>query len=495
MRKKQGLTRLIFLIIVFSAIFASAQNKNSAARQNRTNATGRTAAPRGPQGVFLTDVPAQMLDIILVRPTATSVTVSILCYENAKAYVAYGITKDTLASRTESIDLIKGRPHEIILENLKPDTQYYYHLCDSATNVALPDSDGKFHTQRMPGSTFLFTVQADSHLDENANPEIYRQTLINALADSPDFHVDLGDTFMNDKHSSRESAAKQYLAQRYYFGLIGRSSSVFLVLGNHDGEDAKLLKGGAGALAVWSNSRRKLYFPNPVPDGFYSGNSARDSFCGLLQDYYAWEWGDALFIVLNPYWYSSGNKDNNWNMTLGKEQYIWLKNTLERSKTRFKFVFIHQLVGGLGKDGRGGTEAAKFFEWGGKNTDGSDGFKENRPGWEMPIHQLLIRNHVTIVFHGHDHFFARQNLDDIVYQLVPQPGFKGNDYPKQAAEYGYTDGVILGGSGHLRITVSPEKITVDYMKSLPSSPVVYSYTITANQSNAVVQNLTQQIKR
>jgi len=477
--KNQQLAKLLFLIIVVGVICAMAGNRNPDTKQGRTNAAEHRAATRGPQGTFLTNVPTHMLDIITGRPTATSITLSALCYEDTKAYVAYGIEKDNLASRTESIDLIKGRPHEIILKNLKPDTQYYYHLCDAAANVALPDSDGKFHTQRLPGSTFLFTVQADSHLDEKANPEIYRQTLTNALADSPDFHIDLGDTFMTDKHSSRESAAKQYLAQRYYFGLIGRSSSIFLVIGNHDGEDARLLRGGADALAVWSNSMRKLYFPNPVPDGFYSGDSIRNSFCGLLQDYYAWDWGDALFIVLNPYWYSSGDKDNNWNMTLGKEQYIWLKNTLERSRARFKFVFIHQLVGGLGKGGRGGTEVAKFFEWGGKNIDDSDGFKENRSGWEMPIHELLIRNHVTIVFHGHDHFFARQNLDGIVYQEVPQPGSMNNDYPRQAAEYGYTDGVILGGSGHLRVTVSPDKVTVDYIKSSPTSPVAYSYSITA----------------
>jgi hypothetical protein len=39
----------------------------------------------------------------------------------------------------------------------------------------------------------------------------------------------------------------------------------------------------------------------------------------------------------------------------------------------------------------------------------------------MPIHQLLVRNKVAAVFHGHDHLFAKQDLDGIVYQEVPQP--------------------------------------------------------------------------
>jgi hypothetical protein len=37
----------------------------------------------------------------------------------------------------------------------------------------------------------------------------------------------------------------------------------------------------------------------------------------------------------------------------------------------------------------------------------------------MPIHQLLLENHVTTVFHGHDHLFAKQELDGIIYQEVP----------------------------------------------------------------------------
>ena len=55
-----------------------------------------------------------------------------------------------------------------------------------------------------------------------------------------------------------------------------------------------LADGAADNLALWSNTMRKRYFPNPVPDGFYTGNTTKDRFAGLLQDYYAWEWGDAL---------------------------------------------------------------------------------------------------------------------------------------------------------------------------------------------------------
>ena len=430
--------------------------------------TAQQGQPRGPQGSFQTDVPDHPLDVILGRPTATSITLSVLCYADAKAYIAYGTAPEELNLRADVLELKQGMPQEIALTQLKPDMRYYYQLRDPA-GKALPGNEGggTFHTQRPVGSKFVFTVQADSHLDENASPELYRRTLANALADAPDFHIDLGDTFMTDKHAGRDSAAKQYLAQRYYLGLVGRSSPVFLVLGNHDGEDGKLLKGGADSLAVWSNTMRKRYFPNPVPDAFYTGNATKDPLGGQLQDYYAWEWGDALFVVLDPYWHASGRRgDDCWGLTLGSEQHKWLKKTLESSKAKFKFVFIHQLVGGLDTQGRGGTEAVPFGEWGGKNADGTDGFADHRPGWDVPIHQLLVRNHVTIMFHGHDHLFAKQDLDGIVYQEVPQPGYPGNGMPpRSAAEYGYKSGTILGSSGHLRVTVSASKATIEYIRA------------------------------
>jgi sugar lactone lactonase YvrE/phosphodiesterase/alkaline phosphatase D-like protein len=461
-------TNLCFAGSGGTMLFITARTAIYAVEVGVAGAGTASQTPRGPQGSFLTDVPAHGLDIILGRPSASSVTLSVLCYDDARAYVAFGPAKDDLAARTEAMDFEKGKLREIVLAKLKPDTQYYYQLRDAA-DKPLPggQSAGAFHTQRAAGSAFVFTVQADSHLDENASPDLYRRTLANALADSPDFHVDLGDTFMVDKHPGRDSAATQYLAQRYYLGLIGRAAPIFLVLGNHDGEEGKLLKGGADSLAVWSNTMRKRYFPNPVPDGFYSGNAAPDRLAGPLQDYYAWQWGDAMFVVLDPYWHTPGRGgDDLWRPTLGLRQYNWLKTTLEQSKAGFKFVFIHQLVGGAGQQGRGGVEAAPFGEWGGRNADGSDGFKEHRPGWDMPIHELLVRNHVSAVFHGHDHLFARQDLDGIVYQEVPQPGCPGNGMPpRQAGEYGYKSGTILGSSGHLRVTVSPSKAAVEYVRA------------------------------
>jgi len=454
---------IVFLAVLLTSILAMAQDDGAGGNKQMRANDKRPGMRSGQQRQPLILVPTHPVDVIIGRPTDTSIVLSVLCNSDSSAFVAYGTQAADLANRTEVKSFRKGAPEEVILEKLKPNTRYYYRLIDVTVNK--PVIEGAFHTQRPPGSTFTFTVTADSHLDQNTDTELYQRTLKNALADTPDFHIDLGDTFMTDKHESRENAASQYLAQRFYLGEISRSAPLFLVLGNHDGEDSKLFRGGAESLAVWSNAMRKRYFPNPIPNGFYSGNVMMDKFAGLLQDYYAWEWGDALFIVLNPYWHSSGRRsEDSWGITLGNEQYKWLARTLVMSKARFKFVFVHQLVGGFDRQGRGGVEAVPFGEWGGKNADGTDGFKDNRPGWDHPIHKVLVNNHVTVVFHGHDHLFAKQDMDGIVYQEVPQPGFPRSGIPRAAAEYGYREGVILGSSGYMRVTVSPNKVTVDYVQ-------------------------------
>ena len=370
--------------------------------------------------------------------------------------------------QTPLLALRAGQPTEVLLPNLRADTQYFYRL---STRLAqgnwTTESEQSFHTQRPSGQAFTFTVQADSHLDYNTEPALYLRCLANALADKPDFHIDLGDTFMTDKHRGRETAAAQYVAQRYYFGQIAPSAPLFLVLGNHDGEAGRWLDGTSDNMAVWSNAQRKRYFPNPLPDNFYTGDTFKDPRAGLLEDYYAWEWGDALFIVLDPFWYTTRQRggDDNWSRTLGREQYDWLTETLARSRAKFRFVFLHHLVGGLGKDARGGAEAAPLYEWGGHNPDGSDVFRDKRPGWPMSIHELLVKNHVNIVFHGHDHLFVKQDLDGVVYQEVPQPGYPRTGNTRSAEEYGYKTGTLLGSSGHLRVHVEPSHATVEYVSA------------------------------
>jgi hypothetical protein len=461
----------VLLLLIWLCLAAQAADERPA----------RKGGARQPvQASKCNEVPPHPFDLILGRPTSNTVTVSVLCYADAEGCLAYGTARGNLSLRTAVRSFKSGEPAAIVLSALQPNTQYFYQFRSSRTNSA----ELTFHTARPPGSSFSFTVTADSHLDEHTDPLIYLRTLNDARAEAPDLHVDLGDTFMTEKHLSREAAAKQYLAQRYYFGQLCGSAPLFLVLGNHDGECPRGRGADADGLAVWSNLMRKRYFPNPVPDGFYTGDALRHPQAGLLEDYYAWEWGDALFVVLDPFWFTQRQRgqNDNWQRTLGEEQYQWLQRTLASSRSRFKFIFVHHLVGGADSQERGGAEAAPFYEWGGRNEDGSDGFKQNRPGWSAPIHQLLVERKASIVFHGHDHFYAKQDFDGVVYQEVPQPGYAGNGKPpRSATEYGYLGGVILGSSGHLRVTVAPKETSVAYVRSGLAGSPAHAYAVTPRE--------------
>ena len=433
---------------------------------------------------FNVAVPAHAYDLILARPERNSVTLSALAYQSIEGFVAYGMQSGACTNQTPMRQFKAGVPVEFVIAPLQASSKYFYQFHSrlaGASKFAI-SPEYSFQTARSPGSTFTFTMTADVHLDEHTSAEVYEQSLTNIRAEQPDFHIDLGNLFMTDKHATRDEAARQYLAQRFYLGQICSSVPLLLALGVHDGESSRYDDGSPDSLAVWSNLLRKRYFPNPVPDNFYTGDAIPKPPSGLLENYYAWEWGDALFVVLDPYRYSlrqRGGGSDGWAWSLGRAQYDWLAKTLAGSHAKFKFVFLHNLLCG-DQASRGGVEIAGFNEWGGKNLDGTDGFASHRPGWPLPIHQLLLRNHVTAVFKAHDNFYARQELDGILYLMVPQPSFAGNDRIRDLENYGYKQGTFLGNAGHVRVTVSPEKMVVNYVKSSPDAPVADNYVIPAH---------------
>lgn len=410
--------------------------------------------------------------VILGRPTDRSVTLNAVPDESLDLYVEYGRTDAAFDRQSERASVAAYAPYEVVLEGLEANRSYRYRTRYRRAGAADFETGATnvFHTQRPPGSPFTFVIQADSHLDEQSDLEVYRQTLRNMAADAPDFLIDLGDTFFSDKVAKTEpEVIGRHMLQRPLLGTVAASAPLFIALGNHEGEAGSTLNGTADNLAIWATRARQRFYPNPSPDGFYSGDSVDEPFVGLREDYYAWEWGDALFVVLDPFWNTRVRPQRagtNWAWTLGETQYRWLVRTLEGSRARFKFVFAHNLVGGVGFEGRGGVEGAPFYEWGGRNPDGSWGFDAQRPGWGRPIHQIFVDTGVTAWFHGHDHLFVKQELDGIVYQEVPQPSHpRGGTNQATEPAYQYLSGVLLGSSGHLRLRVSADATTVEYVRA------------------------------
>jgi uncharacterized protein (TIGR03437 family) len=436
---------------------------------------------------------------LLGRVTANSVTVNVAADKDLEVYFEYGATSGAYTSQTATTKYPGGTPVNAVIDRLQPNTRYFYRMRyrETGASAFTASAEHSFRTQRTRGSTFSFAIQADPHMDENSDADVYKLTLQNELASGPDFLIDVGDTFMSDKLQpiTQQAIMDRVLLLRSFYDVTCHSVPLFLGLGNHEGEWGRNLTANGQNVAIWDTLARKQYFPNPVPDSFFSGDTQSFPLTGQRQAYYAWEWGDALFVMLDPFWNQpvAPEASGDWSLTLGHTQYDWLKKTLETSTATYKFVFSHNLVGGLDLNGpmRGGIETAKYLEWGGYNLDGTWGFDKARPGWPMPIHQLLVANNVTAYFHGHDHLYAKQDLDGIVYQEGPQPSAKNFNLGTRGTDYNYTHGTILGGAGFIRVRVSPAEVTAEYIETwIPANEnatrkngmVADAYTIPARRT-------------
>lgn len=411
---------------------------------------------------------------ILGRPTDNSITVQAFFDDSIDVFVEYGTTSGAYTAQTTAQTFPGKSPVVIVLNGLQPDTKYFYRLKCRHTGVGIfvPRPEHYFHTQRAKGSTFSFVVQADPHMDNQTDTAVYARCLQNQLEDNPDFMIDLGDFLMTDKLKNaanvipHDTIPYRCNLLRSYYEKACHSVPLFIALGNHEGEAGWNLNGTPNNIAIWDAQERKKYFVNPSPNAFYTGDTTNVNYVGQRENYFAWHWGDALFVVIDPYWYTNPKPDslNGWRWTLGKVQYDWLKTTLENSNAKFKFVFSHQIIGG-DPDGRGGVEYANRYEWGGDNLDGTHGFAANRPGWYKPIKNLLEENRVNIFFHGHDHFFGKQEKDCLIYQESPQPSHPNYTSTSYANDYGYFAGQILPNSGHIRVTVDGSQVKVEYIRA------------------------------
>ena len=89
-----------------------------------------------------------------------------------------------------------------------------------------------------------------------------------------------------------------------------------------------------------------------------------------------------------------------------------------------------------------------------------------RPGWNHgPIHEMFVREGVDILFRGHDHAFVFEELDGIVYQTCPQPADAGYGDGSSGRRV-FSTGIVRHNSGHVRVTVSPDSVRVDYVRSV-----------------------------
>ena len=485
-----------------------------------------TAAVAGTSIGKALGVTAPVITQVLGRPTNNSIALSVLASQPITTFVEYGTSKGKYTGKTSALQTEPSSPAVFDIRGLRAGTKVYYRVNYKGSSDAnfVNGKQYSFTTARKAGSTFSFSVHGDTHPERAGkmfNAELYGVTLANIAAQQPDFHIMMGDDFSIDPligkgQADKANVEKIYSTHRNWLTTATSSVPLFLINGNHEQAAAYLLDGTETNPAMLAGNARLKYYPLPAPDSFYSGNTTPVAGIGLPRDYYSWTWGDALFVTLDPYWHSSnpvdnvagvedpsaakgggGNKKgqatpaattptapkgngkvtNLWNIGIGDEQYAWLKKTLETSKAKYKFVFAHHVMG----TGRGAVEVSTNYEWGGNDPKGQSTFAKERPNWELPIHDLMVKNKVSIFFQGHDHIFCTQERDGLIYQSMPNPA---DDTFSMFNDDAYKSGTKAPNSGHVRVTVAPAQAKVEYFLAARSQDsgrknlsVAHSYVI------------------
>ena len=419
--------------------------------------------------------------IVLSKPTDTDMTFSVVPNVFLDYYQV--VVLDLVNKYSDKLtNLNVNEATEVTVFNLSPNTKYSYYLQFSVAGVLMKSPPHTFQTSRISGSSYKFAVIADSHLftPDHCYPPRYAQTLLNLKSDSPDFIITLGDDFRTSnvpQPATFDDIKWLFVGHRPYHNIFAQDAPVFNVNGNHEWEEGFMLDSTSNNIPLWVTANRLEFYANPRPNHYYSGNSKTEPFVpdgGLLENYYSWTWGDALYVVLDDYWYSAVDSST-WGCSFGYNQFQWLKNVLATSTAKFKFIFHHHLSCTC----RGGAEYANAFEWGGfsnaKNPQWQ--FDQYRPGWgNQSIHQMMVQYKVNAMFQGHDHLYAIQEVDGVKYITVPMPAYdytvwaQGTNNNADAfvknlyVDPKYGVGGPFGPAGHLTVEVTPSVVNISYYR-------------------------------
>ena len=158
-------------------------------------------AKRNQEATFYTDVPEHLYDVILGRPDKR--------FDHSEHFVLsspgrlcriWGCAGKLFDPDRCAAISARQAGRNFPGGGLQPNTRYYYRLRYRAPNTTtfLTGAEATFHTQRPPGSSFTFAIQADSHLDENTKPALYARTVNECPGGSAGFSDGFG-RYLHDR--------------------------------------------------------------------------------------------------------------------------------------------------------------------------------------------------------------------------------------------------------------------------------------------------------
>ncbi|HNS19131.1 MAG TPA: metallophosphoesterase family protein [Sedimentisphaerales bacterium] len=219
--------------------------------------------------------------------TKTGITILWETREKASSLVEYG-------EQTPLTGRIAGpadcNMHEVRIENLKPQTNYFYRVISTTSSGRESVSDlYSFQTAVEERTPYAFGVVSDTQ----TNPPVWGKIASLVFAERPNFVVHAGDIV--GEGPKTEQWTDHFLRPAH--GLMSRVP-IFAILGNHDQDHANYYR----------------YICNPAPEYRYT-----------------FMYGNAQFFLL----------DTKRDVAVGSEQYRWLEQELAKSKATWKFAVHH----------------------------------------------------------------------------------------------------------------------------------------------------------
>lgn len=416
--------------------------------------------------------PALALPPLLARPTVSSILINARngadAVNAALQWRKHG-SRDK-PHRSETRRAAPGGWLEWSIDGLDAATRYEYELrLASKSNPEVVAGRGGFITQRTGNESFVAALITDPHTgsfpEGGSQLRVMDDVVRNVQRDNPEFVLALGDNvaWPSSRDAAQETAdgaERAYDMYRRHIGPLSASAPHFSLLGNWEGETGKFPVASVDLV----RRVRHQFLPNPDHHTYPQGGSAG-------QDYYAFVWGPALFVMLNVQGYTKpsgrlqlpamGDVSQVGDWTLGTTQLAWLERTLKASTQPYKFLCIHHTVGGNAGNphdtlyGRGGARAAHIGE-------------------QRVVHNLMRAHGVQIFFYGHDHVFVDDVVDGIHYAL---PGSFGAPWHFPPAITGYER--FWPDSGHARLTVTQREARVEYVNEAGS--VFHSFSVAPHQ--------------
>jgi len=281
-----------------------------------------------------------VIDPYLQFGTQTTMTVMWRTNRPAMGTLFYGETAEC-EKRIDLSDL--NTIHEIRIENLQPQTQYFYRTESRLSEEAQPllSKVATFQTAVKRDTPFAFAVISDTQ----GNPAVSGKLAGFAWEQRPSFLLHPGDLVSNGPDDS-------HWTQHFFPSMnrLIRHVPFYPVLGNHE------------------RNARYYYDYVSLPSPEY---------------YYTYRFGNAQFFMI----------DTNRNVDPESEQYQWLEKQLAESDARWKFVCHHHPPYSSDENDYGNL-------W--KTNKGTRGDTKARQ--LVPLYE---KYHVDIVWNGHIHSYER----------------------------------------------------------------------------------------